>query len=530
MESNDATLPPGERRYAVLVLIVLTVVYVLNFIDRQILSVLAESIKADLGISDADIGFLFGTAFAVFYSVLGIPLGKLADGWNRTRLISIGLAVWSLMTALSGFAQSFVTLALCRFGVGAGEASASPASYTILYDYFPARVRTTVLALYSTGNFIGQGIGIFLGGYLLSIWAGWYPDPSVAPLGLRGWQAAFLAVGLPGLVMALVVLRLREPLRGAADGIVAPAPPHPVRDAWHTLLGMLPGGATLMLARAGANRAQLFGNIFGGLAIAAAGWVLIAITGNFVQWVALGFGLYAVLSWSQNLALRDRVSFGLIFCSPTLLWAVIGVAATNFMINSISFWSIPYYQRQFGVDVADLGLVIGLAAAIGGLVGVVAGGLLADRLRARTPAGKLVVVLVSLVTSMISSIWLLTAPTLQLAYIGSFALAGFAAMGLGPAVSTINDLVLPRVRASATAFGFMTTYLVAGAIGPYLIGVVSDGFVATGAAPGNALRQAMLWSLIIPAGGVILVFAAIRAIAQQEDNLVERARAFGEAI
>ena len=131
--------------YARYVLGVLVVVYVFNFIDRQILSILAEEIKADLNISDGDIGFLFGTAFAVFYAIFGIPLGRLADLWVRKSLISVGLFFWSGMTALSGTAQSFGQLAMYRFGVGIGEASATPAAFSMLSDYFAPRVRAMLI-------------------------------------------------------------------------------------------------------------------------------------------------------------------------------------------------------------------------------------------------------------------------------------------------------------------------------------------------------------------------------------------------
>ena len=161
-ESQAAAAVGG--RYARYVLIVLIIVYVFNFIDRQILSILAEEIKADLGISDSDIGFLYGTAFAVFYAVFGIPLGRLADVWVRRTLIAAGLAFWSLMTALSGTARSFMTLALYRFGVGIGEASATPAAFSMLSDMFPPQQRATVLSIYSGGIYIGAGIGLFLGG------------------------------------------------------------------------------------------------------------------------------------------------------------------------------------------------------------------------------------------------------------------------------------------------------------------------------------------------------------------------------
>ena len=522
--------PPGGKAYPRLVLLVLVLIYILNFIDRQILSVIAESIKADLDISDADIGFLFGTAFAVFYSVMGIPLGQLADTWNRKRLIAIGLSVWSLMTVLSGFASNFATLALYRFGVGAGEASASPASYSILYDYFPPRVRTTVLSLYSAGNFIGQGLGIFLGGFLLALWLDWYPDALTAPLGLRPWQFAFLAVGLPGLAMALIVMRLREPERGVMDGIATPPPPYPVRDALLTLAGMIPLGASLRLAVLKASGRMQALNLLVGLLLGIAAWRLVVLTGSRVQWMALVFGLYAVVSWAQLLALRDRVGFRLIFGSPALLLTVCGVAATNFMISSVSFWSIPYYQRAFAVPVRDLGLVVGLIVALGGLLGVVAGGIVADMLRKYRADGKLLVVLFSLIASMAAATGLLLATELHHAYAASLGLAVFSAMGLGPAVSTVNDLVLPRVRASATAFGFMATYLIAGAIGPYLIGLLSDVFIAQGRSAGAGLREAMLWSLLIPCTGIVMVFAAVRRIGRDEGGLAGRARMMGETV
>ena len=138
--SDDKSSEVGGYR-AKIALSLLVLVYIFNFIDRQILSILAEDIKADLGISNSDIGFLFGTAFGVFYSVVGIPMGKLADSWNRKNLISIGLAFWSFMTFLSGTAKSFLSLSIYRFGVGIGESSASPSAYSLLSDYFSPKVK-----------------------------------------------------------------------------------------------------------------------------------------------------------------------------------------------------------------------------------------------------------------------------------------------------------------------------------------------------------------------------------------------------
>ena len=154
---------PKASGYSWYVLFVLVLVYILNFIDRQILSILAVDIKADLGLTDSELGFLAGAAFAVFYALFGIPLGRLADNWNRKKLLTAGLALWSAMTAVSGFATDKLTLTLARMGVGVGEASASPTAYSLISDYFPKRQRATALAIYSSGLYIGGGVSLLIG-------------------------------------------------------------------------------------------------------------------------------------------------------------------------------------------------------------------------------------------------------------------------------------------------------------------------------------------------------------------------------
>src|SRR5215212_2806248 len=197
-EPAAATARTRIGAYAWYALFVLVLVYVVNFIDRQIISILAQDIKHDLKVDDAQIGFLYGTAFAVFYALFGIPLGRLADSWYRGRLIAVGLGLWSSMTVLSGFASSFGMLATARIGVGIGEASASPAAYSMISDSFPKERRATALSIYSSGLYIGGALSLPIGGLIISRWNSAFPDPAAAPLGLVGWQAAFLAVGLPG--------------------------------------------------------------------------------------------------------------------------------------------------------------------------------------------------------------------------------------------------------------------------------------------------------------------------------------------
>ena len=221
-ESGSETGGP----YRWYVLGVLVVAYLFNYVDRHILSILAEEVKRDIGLDDAQIGFLYGTAFAVFYAVFGAPFGRLADSWVRKNLIAIGLVLWSSMTVLTGFARTFGALATFRVGVGIGEASLTPCAYSLIVDYFPQRLRATALALYSSGIYFGAGVGFVLGGFIIDTWNNAFPDGS-APLGLRAWQAAFLIVGLPGLLMAGWVWSLREPVRGGQEGIAAPPPTRP---------------------------------------------------------------------------------------------------------------------------------------------------------------------------------------------------------------------------------------------------------------------------------------------------------------
>lgn len=188
---------------------VLVVVYTFNFIDRQILSILVEPIKHDLGASDMGMGLLSGTAFAVFYAVLGMPLALLADRWNRRNLVALSLAIWSGMTALSGVVTSFWQLAAARVGVGVGEAGCSPAAHSMLADLYPAEERATALGIYALGIPFGIMFGLFAGGAIADTF---------------GWRVAFFIVGVPGLLLSLLVfLTVKEPPRGHADGHVAAA-------------------------------------------------------------------------------------------------------------------------------------------------------------------------------------------------------------------------------------------------------------------------------------------------------------------
>jgi len=192
-----------DHRYRWLVLVVLTIVYTFNFIDRQILVILQEPIKAELGLSDAQLGILTGFSFALIYVCAGIPIAWLADRSNRRNIIAGSLALWSGMTALSGMVSSYSQLVLARLGVGLGEAGGSPPAHSMISDYFPPEQRGTALSFYTAGIYLGILCGFAGGGYIAETY---------------GWRNAFFIVGIPGLFFAVIVLLLvREPLRGRWD-------------------------------------------------------------------------------------------------------------------------------------------------------------------------------------------------------------------------------------------------------------------------------------------------------------------------
>src|SRR4051812_22684978 len=209
MPSNELVADRAVvSRYSWYALAVLTAVYVLNFLDRTLIYILFTPIKKEMAFSDLQLALLGTTSFVIFYTLLGIPFGRLADRKSRKNLIAAGLAVWSLFSGLTGFAESFWTLFLCRVMVGVGEASLGPAALSLLSDYFPPRMRATVQSVYSSGIAVGGGLAFFLGGPIRAAY---------------GWRWPSYMLGFPGLVMCLFVLPLRETKRGQTEGAAAPA-------------------------------------------------------------------------------------------------------------------------------------------------------------------------------------------------------------------------------------------------------------------------------------------------------------------
>jgi MFS family permease len=221
--STDApdSIPDRVPAYSWYALAVLTAVYVLNFLDRSLIYILFTPIKKEMALSDFELAILGTTSFVIFYSLLGIPFGRLADRTVRKNLIAIGLAVWSLFSGLTGFCHGFWPLFFCRLMVGVGEATLGPAALSLLSDYFPPRMRATVQSVYTSGIALGSGMAFFLGGLIGQKF---------------GWRWAFYLLGFPGLALAVLVFLLREQPRGRTETIAAT---HSSKD-WRMLLRSVP--------------------------------------------------------------------------------------------------------------------------------------------------------------------------------------------------------------------------------------------------------------------------------------------------
>lgn len=201
--TNETAMPvpkaESELRYAWYIAIVLMLCNTLSFIDRQILGLLVDPIKQDLGISDTRIGLLQGLAFGIFYTLLGMPMGRLVDRGNRRNLVAAGIFCWSLMTALCAAARGFWSLFAARMGVGVGEATLSPSAFSLLSDYFPKERLATALSIFSMGVFFGSGMALIVGGLIISA--------------VGSWRLTFLIVGLPGLLATALIFTIKEPVR-----------------------------------------------------------------------------------------------------------------------------------------------------------------------------------------------------------------------------------------------------------------------------------------------------------------------------
>lgn len=402
----------GARRRG-LYLFVLFLVGTSNYLDRNIIGVLLEPIKAEFGASDAMLGLLSGLSFALFYATLGLPVARWADRGDRKLIITLSLAVWSLMTVLCGVAQNFWQLALARVGVGAGEAGAIPPAQSLLVDYFPPERRNKAIGIFLMCSVAGYVLGLSGGGYIAQHY---------------GWRAALLAAGAPGLLLAaLAYFVLDEPRHDPAF-----AARSKVQESMGTALRVLLAKRSFVL-------------------------VLGALTLYFL----MAFG-------------------ALVF-------------------------SVPFMIRAHGVTVAQAGAAFGIASAIGGVIGNLAGGAFADRMVAKDPRwccwlpGIVLIAVWPLyeIAFLASSFWLL---------LGLLLVAGSGLVAAVPSMFSAMHFVCgsPR-RATSVALAFFFANLIGLGLGPIITGALSDRLAPTMGA-GDGLRTAMMIvvCVFLPCGWLML--------------------------
>lgn len=372
-ENLDELFPHAYRRRA---LILLMLIYVFNFVDRQVVNILAEPIKRDLMLSDAQLGMITGLAFAIFYSLLGLPIARYAEHGDRPRIITVSVAVWSAFTILCGFAHSFTNMLLARLGVGVGEAGCVPPTHSLITEFTPREERASAIAIYSMGLPLGSLVGLALGGIIADAF---------------GWRAAFFAAGLPGLLFALIALGvLQEPRRRLdASKVTHDAPS--LRQAMKILAAkptyrwLIVGTSLQSMVAYGlaAFMAPFFLRVHGAELASLAGAVGLKPIGYLGIWLGVTTGLAGAIGVFAGGWLADRFGRSDLRAYPT-------VAALG------SLLSIPAYLLVFAVPSTLLALVALIVPSAGvaawyGPVHASNQGLVQPRMRATISAVTLVV-------------------------------------------------------------------------------------------------------------------------------------------
>lgn len=452
-----------------MVLFLLTLVYGFNFIDRQIVGILAPWIQADLNLTNTQLGLLVGLAFAAFYTIMGIPLAFLADRMNRVTLLSVALAVWSGFTALTGYAQNFVHIALARVGVGIGEAGGSPPSHSMISDFYGKEERAGALGVYSLGIPLGIMTAYFFTAALLGT------DAEQV-----NWRRIFIILGASGLVMALVVkLVIREPKRGAMDGGTnLPSGYIPLKQSF--------ADANLM------PRIALFGGLF---ALLVAAWAV----GPLPTVFAIPFIVFIVTMFL--LSLQPGVMT--ILSIKSWWWMALGIAFASFASYAISGFQTKFL-RLLEPDFSPRTYImwIGFINGTFYVVGTYFGAKLVDW-RAKTDIrayGTIPAISILLAFPLaMAAFW---APSVALHLIIGAGLQLCLGVYLGPSFAIAQTLAPVKLRAMSTALFFFVLNMIALGGGPTFAGIMIDIFLSKGHIELEATRLAMY----VTFGAYILAF------------------------
>ena len=512
----------------------------MSLLDRNILAILAPRIKADLHIGDAEMGLLYGTVFALFYALFSLPLGRLADGWLRNRILSLSIAFWSVASGLAAFAGGFALLAVSRLGVGIGEGATAPAGTSLLFDYFPKHRRGLVMGVLAAAIAVGLGMSNVLGGVAAGWWDSHYP-PGHAPFGFSGWQFAFLCASTPGLLLAILLWTLEEPQRGAMDGIVTAPDPAPFRASLALLGSVTPGPNFLSLAARRAGARHWFGNIGFGLAVVAFMALMVHLTSAFaprpplevaglsinphlLQWGVMGFGIIVIFNLLQGLSIVDKPTSRLILGSPSLTIAI-AVGALQTVINyGIMGFTPTFIMQTYHASPAETGVKFGMISLAIGVLGPMIAGPLSDWFDKTLPSrGRVYLTLFALGVSPFAGIWVYSSADAGSFYMRFVLYSIILTCWMPPLYALIYGLVLPRMRGITASTYLIVSTIFGLGMGPYLVGMVSD-------ATHGDLRSAILSINWVAVPIVILLLVLIARVRKDESLMLERARDAGEPV
>ncbi|WP_334164714.1 spinster family MFS transporter [Phenylobacterium sp.] len=447
--SAPARTPMFSPGYKTTVLGLLVVAYTFNFIDRTIISTIGQAIKEDLKLTDAQLGWLGGLSFALLYTALGIPIARLAERRSRVNIISIAIVVWSAFTALCGLANSYLMLLLCRVGVGVGEAGLSPPAHSLISDYYEPKKRASALSIYSLGIPFGTMFGAIAGGWIAQ---------NVS------WQAAFMLVGLPGILVAIAIkLIVKEPPRGWSDREVAEA-------------AESPGALGREASEAGAPSPP---------------------------------DTAAPAEKPPGLLVVAKRLFG----SWGMFHMAAGITVASFAGYGTGQYAPPYFIREFGLGLATVGLAVGLIAGISNGLGTLLGGFLTDWASKRSPRWYALVPAIGLIAATPIYIFAYTRESYQLAWAILLIPGILHYTYLGPTFGVVQNAMDVRMRATAVALLFFVLNLIALGFGPPFTGWCIDMFAqqAWADAGGAGSFNAACPGGIGPDGGSAAADAACRA-------------------
>ena len=480
----------GPRTYAAYVLGLLTLINLLNYLDRNVVFAVFEPVKRELHVTDQQLGWL-GSAYIIVLSICSIPFGVLSDLKSRRTVIAWSLGFWSVFTAAGGFVRGFGQLMTSRALVGVGEAGYAPASQAIIADYYKGRARAFALGIYSVGTALGGILGIWLGGVIAVKY---------------GWRWAFIVMGVPGLVLTVLAARIREVNQRA---------PTPVREAmrrWYragvrrAVRYVMPVAA---LSAAGAAAATIMDLSFGlsfDMSMAVFGaFVAAGLVWTVARLVPVAVRRTAEAGDVAASAYEDFIEAAtVVLRTPTLIWIFLGGAMVTFAVNGLIAWAATFMDRVHRLSVPEFSARYGTWAVAGGVLGVLVGGRLGDWLQLRWKGGRVVASGAGFILAGPLVVWLLVSGSLRGFAPLLFGIYFFYTWYNGPLAAVIFDVVPAAVRASVTGAFVLFSHLAGDALAPPLVGYLSD---TTG-----SIQTAMM---VLPLAGVVggcVILVALKTV------------------